>query len=149
MSDSDLAEYAYLWNPANGWTLSAHYHDCSRVRVHFNGKPTLEELKIARAHLPFNPAFSLQEFFKRYSAAPEIDVGVMSTREAIHVANECKKAGLNVTLQDESYTSYLPFNSKTGMALIIEDDDQAQRVCKRMLENGIPITEIEVRKFEI
>ena len=140
--DADLEEFAYLWDHANGWTLSAHYRECSRLCVLFAGKPTLEELKATRSLLPLSPTLSLKEFFHRYSSATQIDIGVLPTRQAICVADDCTKAGLEVVLKDESFVSYLPVNPSTGCALLIgENDELAERVCRRMLENGIPITQ--------
>jgi hypothetical protein len=122
--------------------LSGTFHELARLRVLFAGKPTLEELKNARALLPLSPTPALQEFFRRHSTASEIDAGVMATRQARRIAEECEKVGLKVDLQNESYSSYLPVNRATQHACIIEDDALLQRVCKRMIEHGIPITVI-------
>jgi hypothetical protein len=139
MGDADLAEYAYLWDPANGWTLSAHFHELASLRVLFNGKPTLEELKNARAVLPLTPVPTLQEFFRRYSTASEIDTGVIADREARSIAEKCEKLGLTVVLKNESFVSYSPIQRAESRALIIEDEDLAQRVCERMLKSGIQV----------
>lgn len=142
MSDSDLAEYAYLWDPANGWSLISHFHEQARLKVIFESKPTLEQLKTARAILPLMPKPTLKEFFARYSNCSEIDVGILITRHALGLQVKCESEGLKTVVTNESYVDYYAENKQLSRALIIEDNEIAQRVYKKMKAAGLPVVEI-------
>lgn len=143
MNDDDLSKYAYLWDPANGWSLSAHFHEEARLKILFSGSPTLNELKNARAILPLIPNPTLKEFFARYSKASEIDAGNFAARQARYIQERCDRAGLKTSMENTSYTSYSVVQKRddsSGTVLLIDDNELAQRICKRMLAEGVPIS---------
>lgn len=142
MNERDLSEFAYLWDPKNGWSLTRHFHEQSCVKILFEKPPTLEQLKNARALLPLIRELELKEFFTRFSKALEIDVGTMITRHALALDEECKKAGLKAVVMDKSHFSYLAVNETLSQALLIEDPEISKQVYERMVAEGVPVTDV-------
>ena len=71
----------------------------------------------------------------------EIDLGIISSTEARSIMNDAKQLNLQIIAKDVSVTSYLPIDLKTNFALIIEDNDLAEKTIGKMIEAGIPIVD--------
>ena len=51
--------------------------------------------------------------------------------------------GLEVIAESASFVSYLPYDRTTGRAWVIEDDDEAAAVAQAMLQEGVPVQDVE------
>lgn len=69
----------------------------------------------------------------------ELDLGVLSSTETHSFCEKASSLNLNVVVTNASFTSYLPINQKTNIALIIENDALADLISQKMLDSGIPI----------
>jgi hypothetical protein len=67
----------------------------------------------------------------------------MPTPEARSVIEAVQAQGLEVVAESASFVSYLPYDRTTGCAWLIEDDAEAAAVAPAMLQEGVPVQDIE------
>jgi hypothetical protein len=64
--------------------------------------------------------------------------------DASRLVGDAQGRGLRVEVQRSDRVGYLPHNTTTRMALLIEDDNEAAEVAKRMIAAGVPVDLEEV-----
>lgn len=72
-----------------------------------------------------------------------IDLGEFESREARPLAEACRKLGLVVQEQAKDHSGYFPFNEKTNLRLVIEDEALGKQVCEEALARGLPVRYVE------
>jgi len=60
------------------------------------------------------------------------------------LVDEAQRRGLRVEVLRSDTVSYLPHNTTTGAALVIENDAEAAEVATRMMVAGVPVDVEEV-----
>jgi hypothetical protein len=133
-----LAENAYLWTSGE-WTLrSIHYSRARVVLVFPEGRPTLRELIAVRALVPEFTKSPISLLKEKVGELAEFVAGEFGNLEARRLIASAHERGLQTRSEDTSYTGYLSV-SKHGMALIIEDEEEAKLIEEEMLKRGVPI----------
>ncbi len=141
-----LSEYSFLWDGTEpGWTIHVMWRNEHDVCVVFGeAGPSVAELAKLRQLVDAYRALSAREAHTRFASKPRVTVGRKSAIEAHQLAHRAKALGLTVELEGHCTTSHLPVNELTNVALIIEDDDEAERVCKEAIARGVKVVETEV-----
>jgi hypothetical protein len=83
----------------------------------------------------------VQQVKARIGTSKVLSLSKRSTFDAEPLLRHSHKLGLTVVQTDASYTGYLPVHQIDQRAMIIEDDELSERVAKKMLAAGIPVTE--------
>ena len=137
-----LAELSYLWTSGK-WTLQQAYHSRARVVFVFgSGQPSPSELLVVRALVPRFTSLPISKLKAEVGRLAEFEVGEMSGIAARNLEKRGRKKGLEVRVEDASYTSYLPVSAQ-GAALVIEDHEEAQLAAEEMKRRGVPVVYVE------
>jgi hypothetical protein len=64
--------------------------------------------------------------------------------DAPRLVDAARGRGLRVEVRPTDTISYLPHNTTTGVALLIEDDEEAAVIANRMLAEGVPVDREEI-----
>lgn len=76
--------------------------------------------------------------------ASELDLGVHPLTASRRLAECLRREGLNVVEEDASSVDYLPYDKTSGVAWLIEDENDAKEIARRMLAAGVRVELIEV-----
>jgi hypothetical protein len=138
-------DYAHLWsNPNDGWVLLRINREALSLTVRFSGDgPNLREVAAMRSAVPQFNAMPPSEAFEALKGRTEIPLGQFDSQEGRRLAEKCKNHGLSLNIVAIDHSGYLPFNEKTSMSLIIEDDALAKQVYQEALARGIRVKHIE------
>lgn len=141
-----IDEFKHMWDGSDpGWTLR-HYHDSeSTITFHFlESGPTSAEILSLKKLLdefrdrPMSEVF--QELRGQSTYTPSRTLGNI---EARHLTESARRLGLNVKVDRIDRSSHLPVHS-AGYASLIDDDELAAEVAKRMIAAGVPVIEAYV-----
>ena len=139
------ADFAYLWNnPNDGWVLLRINRQTLSLTVKFapNG-PNLRQVGAMRAAVPEFGTMRPSDAFAALKGKAEVSLGQFETKEGRRLANRCEANGLTLETVAKDQSGYLPFNERTSMSLIIEDDAVAELVYQEALAHGIRVKHIE------
>jgi hypothetical protein len=136
-----LAKYSYLWTSGE-WTLQQSNHSRARVLLIFAGdRPSPSELLAVRALVPRYASLPIWQLKAEIGRLSEFEVGEMSGMAARSLETQAQEKGLQVRIEDASYTSYLPVSP--GAALLIEDREVAELLAEEMKRRGVPVGYVE------
>lgn len=140
-----IDEYRHLWDGSEpGWKL--HRVHCTVWRMTFrfsDSGPTGSEVLSLRRLLDAFRDQPMTEVWAQLRRRPSYAVGhELSEIEMRRLAERARQASLRFTAEPIDRGGYLPI-APDGSALIIEDDDLAARVIRRMLDAGVPVEMIE------
>jgi hypothetical protein len=139
MEKEELDKYKYLWEE-EGWELSAFYHSRLSLRIVFCGNsPTIQELAAVRKLLDGFRERPVNEVKKEIGSVKELFIGDFPSFAGRDLCQKAEKLHLTIIAKDTSFTSYLPFNRKTNIALIIEDGNDSKAITQKMIDSGISI----------
>lgn len=139
------SSYAYLWNnPNDGWVLLRINRQALSVTVKLPAEgPTLREVAAMRSVAPEFGVMPPSEAFAALKGRAEVSLGKFESKEGRRLVESCQKHGLILDVVDHDESGYLPFNEKTNMALVIEDDALAEQVCQEALTHGVRVKHVE------
>ena len=133
-----------LWDKSEEWVLKRFFRHASQVYVVLSvAEPLSVQLAQLRRCFPPLRSLSPQQLRAKIDASGAIDLGEMSEREAVALAGELDRAGIQYRRDDRSSIGYLPMNKTRNGALIIEDPQEAEVIAKQMIEAGIPVEDVE------
>jgi hypothetical protein len=142
MGQDELEELTHLWDGTEDWVLHAFYHSEVDLKIVFEGEhPSIQEIMAVRKLLEEYREIPVQKIKAQIGASKVLSLGKRSTFESQPLLQHAQEIGLTVVQLGASHTGYLPFNRTDKTALIIEDDELSERVAKKMLEAGVPVTE--------
>lgn len=141
MKKEELDEYKYLWDKKEGWEVCANYYSQVSLKIVFKGNvPTIQEIAAVRKLLDSFQKIPVNEVKKEIGSVKELFIGEFSLNEARNLSEKAKKLRLSIIEKDTSFTSYFPFNPKTKMALLIEDEERSRFIIQKMIDSGIKIS---------
>jgi hypothetical protein len=141
---STANNYAYLWDGTQpDWVLLRINRQVVSVTITFGDAPTLKDVASVRAAIPAYAAMRPSEAFAALKGKYRLALGDFEAREGRRIEQDCKRHGLVVETAASDATTYLPFNEKSRRALLIEDHELAQAVCRSALAHGIRIGQVE------
>ncbi|MFP2907565.1 hypothetical protein ACLESD_21445 [Pyxidicoccus sp. 3LFB2] len=141
----DLENFRELWSdPASGWTL----HHSSTVRHTFfvllGPTPvTVSQLRALRMLPGPLQAVPLRDLKRHIPEDGRVLIDEFHGRLVRDVAEMAKHLGLRFDIESLVLDAYVPVNSKTGAAWLIEDAETARRVAERMMAAGMPVIHAE------
>jgi hypothetical protein len=142
MNKDKLSEYEYLWDKRNGWGLSQHTYSEISINVIFsNNIPNMKEIFDIRKLSKEFREISIVKIKSKIGNNGKAFIGKFGSIEANRIINRAKELNLTLGVIEECIITYLPVNKESKNALIIEDDELANNITKRMLDEGIPIIE--------
>jgi len=150
LSPAEIEEYRHLWDGSENWELHAFHYSQSELEIVFEGaRPTPREILALRKLLYEYGNLPMQELKASIGDLPRLKIGNYRNSRAQKLQVEAQRLGLSIYATDTSRTGYLPiFTGKsdiTGLsvseALVIENNELAERVTKRMRAAGVPVTE--------
>jgi hypothetical protein len=132
------------WDRSHDFVLHRFWYDLTRVTIRFRDvPPSVQELLALRRCLPQFRDVAPATLRSRIGDSRQLSLGEMPTPEARSVIEAVQAQGLEVVAESESFVSYLPYDRTTGCAWLIEDDAEAAAVAQAMLQEGVPIQDIE------
>jgi hypothetical protein len=132
------------WDRSHDYVLHRFWNDLTRITIRFrNAPPSVGELAALRRCLPQFRDVRPAMLRSRVGDCRQLSLGEMPTRAARSVIETAQAQGLEVVAESASFVSYLPFDRTTGCAWLIEDDAEAAAVVQGMLEEGVPVQDIE------
>ena len=66
-------------------------------------------------------------------------LGTVDGQTCRDIEGLARKLGLNLVVENTSFTSYLPIDKSNDTAWLIEDDEVAKRIAIEMKNAGVPI----------
>jgi len=141
----DLQPYEYLWDGSQpGWELPhiAGQHIGLSLQFSVPGGSAQERLSARKAIEEFK-SLSIQEVTARLRGCQVFPLGRFESKEARRIAALGRQQGLTVMEDLSSAVHYLPTNSLSNRALLIDDEQLAKRVYEAALLHGIPVRHIE------
>lgn len=132
------------WDRTHDWELIRIFQDLTRVTISFKAAvPSLPELAAIRRCLPQFQHMPPAALLSAIGGAGVLPLGVLPTPEARELIRTTEAAGLRVMGEGASEVGYLPFDRTTGCGMLIEDDEEADKVTREMLAAGVPVRCIE------
>ncbi|MEW6499197.1 MAG: hypothetical protein AB1589_42950 [Cyanobacteriota bacterium] len=143
--DQELKRLSYLWDENEGWELSITYYSLEELTIKFAGQqPTITEIAAVRKLLERFQHVPVKEIKTEIGNSGTLPLGKFESIEAHRIKEKAAQLNLQIISVDASFTSYLPYNSKTKMMSIIEDEDLLKAVVERMMKANRPIIPTEV-----
>jgi hypothetical protein len=141
----NLVDYSYLWNSTDdGWVLLCINRDVLLLTVKFSAEgPSLKEVAALRTAIPEFRSMSPGKAFAALKGKTEVSLGQFESKEGRHLVERCKACGLVLDTVSKNQSGYLPFNEKTNMTLLIEDNWLAEQVYREALAHGIRVRHVE------
>jgi hypothetical protein len=138
--------YAHLWNGSEpGWVLVKHTEDKEELQVVFAATgPSVEQVKALRSALPQFGNQTASQVLTAIRGASTLHLGEFESSRAKQIRKQCESLGLQIEAKGYAVTRYSVVNERTSMYLLIEDEDQKQRVVKEALKNGLPVRQSTV-----
>lgn len=115
-----------------------------RLRYPYKGKPPIQEIGALRRIRDDWGEIPISEVVEMVMAANPFDIGIYPNLEARAIIERARELRLAIDVEDVSRTEYIPFDRTQNMALVIEDDDEARRICEALINAGFPVEEVEV-----
>lgn len=141
----DLQAYQYLWNGSQpGWCLTHISNQYIGLSLQFSvsGGSAQERLSARKTVEEFK-SLSIQQVTARLQGCQVFPLGRFESKEARRIAALARQQGLTVLEELGSAVHYLPTNSLSNRALLIEDEHLAKRVYEAALLLGLPVRHIE------
>lgn len=132
------------WNRKHKWSVQVTHHNQFRVSVVLNVPPSASEIVSLRKLVPEYAQRPLGELQLALADALQVDLGLQSYQEATDLKSRAEQLNLRVEVVNVSYTSYLPVDESNNSALLIEDQQEAERVAKEMIASGAKVHHVEV-----
>ena len=132
------------WDRSHDYVLHRFWNDLTRVTIRFrNAPPSVQELVALRRCLPQFRDVAPATLRSQIGDSRQHSLGEMPTPEARSVIEAAQAQGLEVVAESASFVSYLPYDRTTGCAWLIEDAAEAAAVAQAMLQEGVPVQDIE------
>jgi hypothetical protein len=132
------------WDRSHDYVLHRFWNDLTRVKIRFrSAPPSVQELVALRRSLPQFRDVAPAALRGQIGDSQELPLGKMPTPEARRVIEAAQAQGLEVVAESASFVSHLPYDRTTGCAWLIEDDAEAAAVAQAMLQEGVPVEDIE------
>lgn len=132
------------WDRTRDWLIQrSHHYELALVVVFQSTQPSLEELTQARK---LRPEFSNEPptAFRRRIANGRLDLGVLPAAEGRAVATFASTLGLTVETRATAQTVYLFKDRAASAVLLVEDQEESERIASEMLAAGVPMVDVEV-----
>jgi anti-sigma-K factor RskA len=132
------------WDSTRDWLIQrSHHYQVALVVVFQSAQPSLEELAHARK---LRPEFSNEppKTFRRRILNGRLDLGVLPAVEARATAALASALGLTLEPKATTQTVYLFKDRAASAVLIVEDQEESERVASEMLAAGVPMVDVEV-----
>jgi|GEM_PF-7047931 len=131
------------WNRNDEWEVKRTFHELATLVVTIASEKKAEQIAALRRIIPSLRDNPLTELLTQISNEGRFDLGEMSGRDARHLEEELRKAGMETSRVDTSVVSFLPINKTNGFAWLIEDSVEAERIARQMISEGAEVTEVE------
>jgi hypothetical protein len=132
------------WDRSHDYVLHRFWNDLTRVTIRFqDAPPSVHELAALRRCLPQFREVAPAALRGQIGESRDLSLGVMPTPEARSVIEAAQAQGLEVVAESASFVSYLPYDRTTGCVWLIEDGGEAAAVAQAMLQEGVPVQDIE------
>lgn len=141
-----VEQYSYLWDGSQtGWVLLCIDGQRIELTIKFSEDgPSAREFGSIRKVVPEFQELSLSSVIERLKGQSSLPLGEFESGEARSLLQSCKDVGLTITQLVKELPRYLLVNELTKSALLIEDDDLANRVKETALKRLVPVRHIEV-----
>ena len=106
--------------------------------------PSMAELAALRRISGEVALTPLGELKRRVGNAGTFVMSELGADEASEIAEAAKREGLLLSREVRHHTVMVPLNRRTRMVCLMEDDEEARRVCLAMIAAGRPLEEQEV-----
>src|SRR4051812_19237605 len=121
----------FQWDRTHDWVLQCFETDRADLTVVFDGaRPSLRELAALRRCVAEFRQLPPAAARNRAGTSGRLELGELPGPEGRRLSEDLQQAGLRVELRNTSRVSYLPLDRTTGAALLIEDEDEAQRLAE-------------------
>jgi hypothetical protein len=135
-----------MWDGSEpGWTLHHYHRSESTITFEFlESGPTSSEILALKKLLdefrdrPMSEVFQELRGHSTYTLSRKL-----GSIESHKLTKSARRLGLNVKADAIDRSSYLPEHS-TGYAMLIDVDELATEVARRMIAAGVPVIEAEV-----
>ncbi len=132
------------WDRSHDYVLQRFWNDVTRVTIRFcDAPPSVQELAALRRCVPQFREVGPAALRNQIGDSRQLSLGQMPTPEARRVIEAAQAQGLEVIAESASFVSYLPYDRTTGCAWLIEDATEAAAVAQAMLQEGVPVQDIE------
>ena len=132
------------WDRTHDYVLHRISNDLTRVTIRIrDAPPSVQELAALRRCLPQYRDVAPTTIRSQIGDCRQLSLGDMPSPEARRVIEAVQAQGLEVVAESASFVCYLPYDRTTGCAWLIEDDEQAAAVAQAMLQEGVPVQDIE------
>lgn len=141
-----IDEFQHLWDGYGpGWTLRHIDHVVWSITFHFlESGPTPKETLALRELLDEFRDRPMSEVLQQLRGNSTYMLPrTLGNIEARHLTEAARRLGLNVNADAIGRSGYLPEHS-TGYAMLIDDDELAAEVARRMIAAGVPVIEVHV-----
>src|SRR5262245_34464394 len=132
------------WDRTHDWIVNRIFHERARLTIRFNGNsPTVSELIAIRKCLPQFRHVPPTQLRASIGNSRQLELGEMPTREARQISEAARIEGLDASVENASFISYLAEDRTMGGAWLIEDYQEACRLAESMIAAGVPVRDIE------
>ena len=141
-----IDEFKHIWDGSDpGWTLHHYRHSESTITFHFlESGPTSSEILALKKLLDEFRDRPMSEVFQELRGQSTYTLSrTLGNIESRNLTEASRRLGLKVKADAIDRSSYLPVRAD-GLAMLIEDDEEAAEVARRMIAAGVPVIEAEV-----
>jgi hypothetical protein len=141
-----IDEFRHMWDGTEpGWTLHHIDHVVWSITFHFlESGPTPKETLALRKLLDEFRDRPMSEVLQQLRGQSTFTLPrTLGNIEARYLTESARRLGLNVNADAIDRSRYLPEDS-TGYAMLIEDEELAAEVARRMIAAGVPVIEMHV-----
>lgn len=132
------------WDPTRDWLIQrSHHYQVALVVVFQSAQPSLEELTQARK-LRLEFSNEPPTAFRRRIVNGRLDLGVLRAVEARATATLASSLGLTLEPKATAQIVYLFKDRAASAVLIVEDQEESERIASEMLAAGVPMVDVEV-----
>jgi len=131
-------------DPSHEWELVRHNRDQLALAVCFRGaSPTTDEIAALRRVIPEYREKPAAEVVAAIRGIGQVDLGVRSGMEARRLMKNADLQGLKIVAKDASVTIWQPRDLTAQQALLLEDEEEAERIAAMLIEAGIRVVPVE------
>lgn len=140
-----IEDYAYLWDGTDpGWIILDTCQQYAEVSLVFSAQgPSLRDVADVRSTLPAYAQKTATEVWTDLKGRARLPLGTLELREARELADRCLRLGLTIEIVARDASSRLPYHESRKLALVIEDAELSESVCRTAIEHGVRIDRIE------
>jgi hypothetical protein len=141
-----IDEFRHMWDGSEpGWTLHHYHRSESTITFHFlESGPTSSEILALKKLLDEFRDRPMSEVFQELRGQLTYTLSrTLGSMESYRLTEAARRLGLNVKVDAIDRSSYLPEHSD-GYVSLIEDDELAAEVARRMIAAGVPVIEAYV-----